>query len=81
MFKVQILLPEKTFIDMEINVAILEAEDGEIGILKNHAPLITLLKKNAKIKLDDKVFSVYSAHAHFIDNILKITCIDVTSFT
>lgn len=45
MFKLEILSPAKPLFQGEVDMAILPGERGELGILKNHAPLLTSLKK------------------------------------
>lgn len=38
-----VIIPEKTFLNCETNQVILPTTTGNIGILANHAPLVTLL--------------------------------------
>jgi len=52
--KVEILSPEKQLFDGEASFVSLPGSDGSLGILDNHAPLITTLKKGVvKLKMDD----------------------------
>ena len=44
-FKLSVLTPEKELFAGEAVSLAARAEDGEIGILANHAPLLTLLGK------------------------------------
>ncbi len=43
--KVEILTPEKSVFDGEARLVSLPGSDGSLGILNNHAPLITTLKE------------------------------------
>lgn len=45
MFNLNILTPEKELYSGKAEALTATAVDGEIGILVNHAPLITVLKK------------------------------------
>ena len=44
-FICKILTPEKTFFSGPIEMAVVPAYDGELGILKGHAPLVAKLSK------------------------------------
>jgi F-type H+-transporting ATPase subunit epsilon len=41
--KVSVISPEKTLFDGEVDSLVAPAKDGEVGILTNHAPMVTLL--------------------------------------
>ena len=43
-FAVEIISPEKTILKTDASEVILPSYEGEIGILKNHIPLITFLR-------------------------------------
>ena len=43
-FAVEIISPEKTILKTDASEVILPSFEGEIGILKNHIPLITFLR-------------------------------------
>jgi len=50
--KVEILSPDKHLYNGEAKFVFLPGSDGSMGILENHAPLITTLKKGTvKLKL------------------------------
>ena len=49
---VEILTPEKKLFSGEAKSVVVPATSGEMGILENHAPLITTLK-GGKISLDE----------------------------
>ena len=52
--KVEILSPEKQLFDGEATLVSLPGSDGSLGILDNHAPLITTLKEGVvKLKMGD----------------------------
>lgn len=44
MLKLEIVTPEKRVLDAEVDVVTVPTATGEVGILSNHAPLISALK-------------------------------------
>lgn len=50
--KVEILTPEATLFEGEASFVFLPGTDGSFGLLENHAPLITSLKKGT-LRLKD----------------------------
>lgn len=44
MLKLEIVTPEKKVVDAEVDSVTVPTANGEIGILQNHAPLISTLK-------------------------------------
>jgi len=45
MLKVSVISPEKTLFEGEVDGLVAPAYDGEVGILPQHAPMMTLLGK------------------------------------
>ena len=45
MLKVSVISPEKTLFEGEVDSIVAPAYDGEVGILPQHAPMMTLLGK------------------------------------
>ena len=45
MLHVSVISPERTLFDGEVDSVVVPAFDGEVGILLNHAPMMTLLGK------------------------------------
>ncbi len=43
MLKVSVISPEKTLFEGEVDSLVAPAYDGELGVLPQHAPLMTLL--------------------------------------
>jgi F-type H+-transporting ATPase subunit epsilon len=53
--KLQIINPDKELFSGETNSVVVPGTDGEIGILDNHAPLLSSLKEGElKVKVNDK---------------------------
>ena len=43
LFRLEIVTPDKRFFDEEVEMAIVRTSEGDIGILKNHEPLVAPL--------------------------------------
>ena len=75
-FKVDIVNPEKSFYTNEVATeVVLPAFEGEMGILKDHIPLISFLKPGLVIvqsKSGEERFYVEDGIVEFKDNILSI---------
>lgn len=69
--KVEILTPESTLFDGEASYVGLPGSDGSLGILDNHAPLITTLTKGkVTLKIDgkDKYYDVKGGTVEVLNN-------------
>ena len=70
--KVEILTPEKSVFDGEARLVSLPGSDGSLGILNNHAPLITTLAEGI-VKVEDadgkvQEFSVKGGTVEVLNN-------------
>ena len=73
-FTVEIISPNKSILKTESSEVIIPSYEGEIGILKNHIPLITFLRPGV-IKIlneKDRIFYVEEGTVEFSDNNLLI---------
>ena len=53
--EVQIITPDSTLFNGEATLVVVPGIDGQIGILNNHAPLVSSLVKGVvKVKYNDK---------------------------
>ena len=69
--EVKIISPDNTLFDGEADMVVVPGTDGLIGILNNHAPLISSLKKGAvKIKKDkeDQLFDIGGGVVEVMNN-------------
>ena len=74
-FSVEIISPDQSIIKVETSEVIIPSYEGEMGILKNHIPLITFLRPGIiKIKKDqtEKEFFVEEGTVEFSNNNLLI---------
>ena len=73
-FAVEIISPEKTILKTDASEVILPSFEGEIGILKNHIPLITFLRPGLiKIKGSMEImFFAEDGTVEFVKNNLLI---------
>tara|TARA_B100000941_G_scaffold177110_1_gene126813 strand:+ start:663 stop:1052 length:390 start_codon:yes stop_codon:yes gene_type:complete len=73
-FTVEIISPDKSILKTEANEVTIPSFEGEIGILKDHIPLITFLRPGL-IKIlngSEKTFFVEEGTVEFSNNILLI---------
>ena len=73
-FLVEIISPDKSILKSETSEVILPSYEGEMGILKDHIPLITFLRPGI-IKIKDKTekkFFVEEGTVEFAENNLLI---------
>ena len=60
-FYLQIISPDKSVFDEEIEMVIVPGSEGDIGVLSNHMPLITSLRLgNIYIYRNKKIFSLFN---------------------
>ena len=84
-FTVEIISPDQTILKQETSEATIPCYEGQMGILKNHIPLITFLRPGIiKIKTDvEKNYYVEEGTVEFSDNnllILTSTVKDLANF-
>ena len=84
-FTVEIISPDQTILKQETSEATIPSYEGQMGILKNHIPLITFLRPGIiKIKTDvEKNYYVEEGTVEFSDNnllILTSTVKDLANF-
>jgi F-type H+-transporting ATPase subunit epsilon len=69
--KVEILSPEKRIFEGEASFVYLPGSDGSLGVLNNHAPMITTLGKGeVRLKTDkeEKRFTVNGGTVEVLNN-------------
>ena len=82
-FSIEIISPDKSILKMETSEVIIPSFEGEMGILKDHIPLITFLRPgiiNIKAGTEQKFF-VEEGTVEFSNNnllILTSTAVEVT---
>jgi len=84
-FTVEIISPEKSIFKTDTSEVILPSYEGEIGLLKDHIPLITFLRPGFIIVKNDveKKFFVEDGTVEFANNnllILTSTAVDFANF-
>ena len=82
-FTIEIISPDRSIIKMETSEVVIPSFEGEMGILKDHIPLITFLRPGLiNIKADnEKKFFVEEGTVEFSMNnllILTSTAVEVT---
>ena len=73
-FKVEIISPDRSILKTDTNLVIIPSFEGEMGILRDHIPLITFLRPGI-IKITDeneKKFFVEDGTVEFANNNLLI---------
>ena len=73
-FTLEIISPDQTIIKQDASEVIIPSYEGEMGILKDHIPLITFLRPGViKVKGDvEKLFFVEEGTVEFSNNCLLI---------
>jgi len=73
-FKVEIISPDRSILKTDTNLVIIPSFEGEMGILRDHIPLITFLRPGL-IKIGEeekKKYFVEDGTIEFLDNNLLI---------
>jgi F-type H+-transporting ATPase subunit epsilon len=75
MLKVSVISPESVLYEGEASMVVAPAYDGEVGILENHAPMMTLLGKG-ELRLSgsggDQRFTVEGGFLQVVENHVRI---------
>ena len=82
-FTVEIITPDKSILEAEVNEVNIPSYEGQMGILKDHIPLITFLRPGLIITQgkEEKKYYVEEGTVEFSDNnllILTSTARDLT---
>jgi F-type H+-transporting ATPase subunit epsilon len=57
---IRVIAPDRTVFDTQVEEVILPSSTGQLGILKNHAPLLSALEIGVmRVKIDGKSVPVY----------------------
>ena len=75
-FTVEIISPDKSILNLEANEVTIPAYEGQMGILKNHIPLITFLRPGIILikAQEEKKYYVEEGTVEFSnDNLLILT--------
>lgn len=75
MLKVSVISPEAVLFEGDAQSVVAPAYDGEVGILENHAPMVTLLG-TGELRLGgggaDRRFTIEGGFLQVADNIVRI---------
>ena len=73
-FTIEIISPDKTILKSEANEVVIPSFEGQMGILKDHIPLITFLRPGLILvkNQDEKKYFVEEGTVEFSDNNLLI---------
>ena len=74
-FNLTVISPEKTIFEGPANFVVVPAYDGEVGVLHDHAPLMTLLGEGTlRVETDagTKRFSVRGGFVQVLDNEVSV---------
>ena len=83
-FKIEIISPDRSIIKTDTSEVVIPSYEGEIGILKDHIPLITFLRPGFVIIKgeSEKKYFVEEGTVEFSNNnllVLTSTAIDISS--
>ncbi len=75
MLKVSVISPENVLFDGEVTSVVAPAYDGEVGILQDHAPMMTLLGKGS-LRLagsgGDRRFEIEGGFLQVVENNVRV---------
>jgi F-type H+-transporting ATPase subunit epsilon len=73
MLKVSVISPEATLFEGEASSVTAPAFDGEVGILKDHAPMVTILG-TGELRIGDGAhrFQVEGGFLQVVDNVVRV---------
>ena len=75
MLKVSVISPESVLFEGEVASVVAPAFDGEVGILQNHAPMMTLLGKGS-LRLGgagaERKFEIEGGFLQVVENNVRI---------
>ena len=75
MLKVSVISPESVLFEGEVSSVVAPAFDGEVGILENHAPMMTLLGSGV-LRLggssSEKRFTIEGGFLQVVENTVRI---------
>lgn len=75
MLKVSVISPESVLFEGEVSSVVAPAYDGEVGILENHAPMMTLLGSGV-LRLgaaaSEKKFAIEGGFLQVVENNVRI---------
>ena len=75
MLKVSVISPESVLFEGEVSSVVAPAYDGEVGILENHAPMMSLLGKG-RLRLgsasSEKQFDIEGGFLQVVDNNVRV---------
>lgn len=74
MLKISVISPEAVLFEGEVQSVVAPAFDGEIGILENHAPMMTLLGRG-ELRLGgggDRRFNIEGGFLQVVDNTVRV---------
>jgi F-type H+-transporting ATPase subunit epsilon len=72
--KVSVISPESVLFEGDASSVVAPAFDGEVGILENHAPMMTLLGTGS-LRLDGgsgKAFNIEGGFLQVVDNNVRV---------
>ena len=74
MLKVSVISPESVLFEGEVSSVVAPAYDGEVGILENHAPMMTLLGSRV-LRLggsSERRFNIEGGFLQVVENNVRI---------